>query len=583
MHVPLLEESLTFNKLRKLSKKDNPQLESVNMALLGDTSTQLMSIALKGYAQKTGFNADLFEGDYDQIDLIVSDPSSELYAKDFEFIIIYKSVEGLQKKFYNTPPQSKSSFSDHTVEYFRSLYDMISSRTKAKIIFFNFEETPDNVFYNYGNNISNSWVYQLRKINLGLMELVQSVNSCFIFDIQRLTGMYGRSNILDNKLYVLKSLVHNLDFLPLIAKALMDMINVHRGKFKKCLILDLDNTTWGGVIGDDGIDNINIGDLGVGKAFTTLQKWAKDLSLRGVILAICSKNTHEIAIEPFEKHPEMILRMDDISVFVANWESKADNIRYIQSILNIGFDSIVFLDDNPFERNLIRKELPEVTVPELPKDPVEYMPYLERLNLFETASYSGEDKNRTKRYQEESKRVEVKRSFESLDQYLSSLEMSAEIKPFDKFSLPRIVQLIQRSNQFNFRTIRYSEKEILDIMESATYETFYVKLKDKFGEYGIISLLIVEKLSDNEGFIDTWIMSCRVLKRGVEDLIMNQVVHHCKGIGIKTIKAERIPTRKNSLVKDVYSDLGYNQTEEDKFELSIASYNKRDNHIQLSE
>ena len=228
----------------------------------------------------------------------------------------------------------------------------------------------------------------------------------------------------------------------------------------------MDNTTWGGIIGDDGIEKIQIGTLGLGKAFTELQLWAKNLKERGIILAVCSKNTDHIAKEPFEKHPDMILRLEDIAVFVANWENKADNIRYIQSVLNIGFDSMVFLDDNPFERNLVRQELPEVTVPELPKDPAEYITYLQQFNLFETVSYSKLDSDRTSKYQEEAKRVGMKKSFASVDDYLGNLNMLAIAASFDDFNVPRIAQLTQRSNQFNLRTIRYTEKDVRDIMAS---------------------------------------------------------------------------------------------------------------------
>ena len=190
-------------------------------------------------------------------------------------------------------------------------------------------------------------------------------------------------------------MVLSIDALPLVGSRTLDILCAIKGDFKKCIILDLDNTTWGGVIGDDGMENIQVGSLGIGKAFTEFQYWVKKLKSRGIIVSVCSKNTESVALEPFEKHPEMVLQLDDISVFVANWENKADNIRHIQSILNIGFDSMVFIDDNPFERNIVRENLPEVTVPEMPEDPAEYLEYLYKLNLFETVSHSKLDKDRT--------------------------------------------------------------------------------------------------------------------------------------------------------------------------------------------
>jgi HAD-superfamily phosphatase, subfamily IIIC len=194
-------------------------------------------------------------------------------------------------------------------------------------------------------------------------------------------------SLISNKFYINADMPFSLDALPTIAKGVVDIVNACEGKFNKCVILDLDNTLWGGIIGDDGIDNIEIGDLGIGKAFTELQEWLKELKKRGIILCICSKNEEILAKEPFLKHPDMVLSLEDIAVFVANWKNKADNIRFIQNVLNIGFDSMVFIDDNPFERNQVKLEIPELTIPELPKDPVDYLSYLKGLNLFETTSY----------------------------------------------------------------------------------------------------------------------------------------------------------------------------------------------------
>jgi len=336
---------------------------------------------------------------------------------------------------------------------------------------------------------------------------------------------------------------------------------------------------WGGVIGDDGIEKIQVGDLGIGKAFTNLQKWAKDLKNRGIILCVCSKNTESIAKEAFIKHPDMVLRLEDIAVFVANWENKADNIRHIQSILNIGFDSMVFLDDNPFERNLVRQELPMVTVPELPEDPTEYMPYIRSLNLFETATVSEEDNKRTKRYQEEAERNQSKAKFGSIDDYLTELKMRADCVIFSKFSVPRIAQLTQRSNQFNLRTIRYSEQDIENMRFDDQKVTFQVSLQDKYGEYGLISVIIGE-IQKESLFIDTWIMSCRVLKRGVENYVLNEIVARCKELGLSKVTGEYLSTPKNAIVKDHYKNLGFSFKEaSNHWELLISTYSEKQTFI----
>ena len=230
-------------------------------------------------------------------------------------------------------------------------------------------------------------------------------------------------------------------------------------------ILDLDNTLWGGIVSEAGVRGIEIGNLGKGHAFTDFQIWLRELKRRGILLAVCSKNDESAAKAPFLEHPEMILRLDDFAVFVANWNDKAENIKEIQRSLNIGMDSMVFLDDNPFERELVRTMLPEVTVPELPADPADYLSYLKSLNLFETTAYSGEDAERTKQYQTEEKRKNLRDSAGSYEAYLESLQMTADIRLFDEFQVPRISQLCNRSNQFNLRTVRYSEKEIENIIK----------------------------------------------------------------------------------------------------------------------
>ena len=298
-----------------------------------------------------------------------------------------KSVPPAVMEYVPAAPAEKSVFAESTIATIQHWIETVNSRVQARILISNIPEWPDGVFGNYANKTSQSWLYQVRKLNVELMELAQTYENVFINDLAAIQHNKGAAFAFDPKIYASTSIAHSLDFLPLVARNTVDLIRTISGKFKKCLILDLDNTTWGGVIGDDGIEGIQVGDLGIGKAFSELQRYAKNLKDRGIILCICSKNTESVAREPFEKHPEMTLRLDDISVFVANWENKADNIRFIQSVLNIGFDSMVFLDDNPFERNLVRSELPSVTVPELPVDPVDYMPFIRTLNLFETASF----------------------------------------------------------------------------------------------------------------------------------------------------------------------------------------------------
>jgi len=338
---------------------------------------------------------------------------------------------------------------------------------------------------------------------------------------------------------------------------------------------------WGGIIGDDGMEGIQIGSLGLGKAFSEFQLWLKELKNRGILLAVCSKNSKEIAEEPFREHPDMVLRMEDIAIFVANWENKVDNIRHIQSVLNIGMDSMVFLDDNKFEREMVKSAIPDLTVPDLPEDPAEYLKYLHALNLFETSSFTEEDEDRTRLYREEAGRATLQKTFGNEAEFLQSLEMIAEVKSVDPYSAPRIAQLTQRSNQFNLRTIRYSEGEILDMSKRPDYFTLSFSLRDKFGKHGLISTVILKKMDEQSLFIDTWIMSCRVLKRGMEEFALNCIVDVAKKNNFKKLLGAYIPTRKNGLVKDHYPKLGFAKVSDEEWVLHTSEFQARQTYITL--
>jgi FkbH-like protein len=315
---------------------------------------------------------------------------------------------------------------------------------------------------------------------------------------------------------------------------------------------------FGGVIGDDGLENIQLGyDLGIGKAFIEFQQWIRKLKNRGIIIAVCSKNNEDVARTPFEKHPDMVLRLDDIAVFMANWDNKVDNIRRIQAILNISFDSMVFLDDNPVERAIVRENISGITVPDLPDDPAEYLEYLYGLNLFETVSYSTVDTERTKQYQVEARRVSLRQTFTNEVEFLKSLDMVSEVKPFDSFTIPRIAQLSQRSNQFNLRTIRYTESDLERLAQDDRYANFSFTLSDKFGDSGLVGVVILEKQDAESIFINTWFMSCRVLKRSMEYFILNTIVSYAQKGGFRKLLGEYIPTAKNRIVEYHFQQLGF--------------------------
>ncbi len=572
---------LNFKQLKRNLKKDLSGMPVVKVSLLGDSATQFLATAIKGEGVERGYNIDLFEAEYNQVERQVLDPTSELYSHEAKHTIIFQSTHKLMEKYAMMTAEEQANMADDRLDFIRT----ICAQVPGNIIYYNFPEIEDTVFGSYANKVQSSFTYQLRKLNYELMNLAQECQNLFICDLAGLQNKYGRDMMFDSTVYVSTEMLLSIDAIPYVASRTMDIICSIEGKIKKCLILDLDNTVWGGIVGDDGWENIQVGHgLGIGKAFSEFQQWVKKLKNRGIIIAVCSKNDEDKAKEPFEKNPEMVLKLDDISVFVANWENKADNIRTIQSILNIGFDSMVFLDDNPFERNMVRENVPGVTVPELPEDPGDYLEFLYSQNLFETASYSNADKDRTKQYQVEAKRVTAAKAFTNEADFLKSLNMVSEVKGFDKFNIPRVAQLSQRSNQFNLRTVRYTEDQIMAIEESNDYATFSFTLEDKFGDNGLIAVVIMEKKNETTLFVDTWFMSCRVLKRGMENFTLNTLVNYARSNGFKEIIGEYLPTAKNAMVKEHYPNLGFKQmggavSGVDMWQLDVEEYQNRECYI----
>lgn len=570
-----------FSQLKKNLKQDFSNLKMLKIAVLGDTATQFLIQALRGLGYDNGFNLEIWEADFNQIERQVFDLSSELYEFKPEIVIVFQSAHKLLGKYNKIKPEQHSSFASNELEGIENIYSNLIGNLNAKVIYYNYTEIDDSIFGNYANKTESSFLFQLRKLNYELMVFASKTANLYLCDLSSIQNQVGKDNFFQTSIYINTEMVLSIDVLPKVASKTIDLINTLNGKFKKCIILDLDNTIWGGIIGDDGIENIEIGSLGIGKAFSEFQYWIKKLKNRGIIIAICSKNTESVAQEPFEKHPDMVLHLDDISVFIANWENKADNIRQIQSILNIGFDSMVFLDDNPFERNMVRENIPEITIPELPEDPADYLEYLYTLNLFETVSFSNEDAERTKLYQIEAKRASVQQKFTNEDDFLESLNMLSLVESFNKFNTPRVAQLSQRSNQFNLRTVRYTDADIERLVNSKENFTFSFTLEDKFGDNGLICVIILQRENSDILFIDTWFMSCRVLKRGMENFVLNTVVDFAKGNGFAILKGEYLPTAKNEMVKDHYLNLGFVEQPNGNWELNLNNYENRKSFINI--
>ncbi len=334
------------------------------------------------------------------------------------------------------------------------------------------------------------------------------------------------------------------------------------GRSGKCLVLDLDNTLWGGVIGDDGLEGIVLGQgSAAGEAFVAFQRYARELGRRGVILAVCSKNDAANALEPFAQHPDMVLRRDDIACFVANWNDKAANLRRIANELNIGLDALVFVDDNPAERALVRRELPMVAVPEVTDDPESFIAALVAGGYFEAVALTDEDRARTALYAGNQAREALRETATDLEGFLRGLEMRLVWRQFDAVGLARTVQLINKSNQFNLTTKRYAEEDVRAVMEDPRAFGLQLRLLDRFGDNGVIAIVIGRLQESGAAEIDTWLMSCRVLGRQVEPTTLNLIAAQAQALGARRLVGRYVPTKKNAMVRDHYEKLGFTVVE----------------------
>lgn len=560
----------SFNELKKACKLEVGS-KVIKLAVLGNVSTQFLSKGIEGFGKLQNLNMQIFDADYNQIEEQLIDSDSEVYSFKPDYILLFFSTEKLYEEYLAEEKDSRKYFAGKYLEKIKNCWGYIEKNSDAKILQMNFTEIDDKIVGQLSLKVDTTFLYQIRKLDYLLNEEMEKNSKVYPVDLKSIQIDLGRNQFFDSALYFASKMSISINAIPSVSKIVIDVIKSMCGIIKKCLIVDLDNTLWGGVIGDDGVDGIEIGHYGKGQVFTNLQSWIKELKEYGIIIAVCSKNEESIAKEPFEKNSEMVLKLNDISIFVANWEDKAQNIKLIKESLNIGYDSIVFLDDNPFERNLVREKLPDVEVPDLPEDVALWRGFLQNKNYFDRISYNDDKSDRTKFYQAEFERKKIEKSFESIDDYLISLNMKGSANNFDERFYKRIAELTERSNQFNLRTIRYKVDDIEKIAKSSEYITRYYTLEDKFGDSGLIAVVIMKKTQEG-AFIDTFLMSCRVLKRGMEEFIVNDIVNVAKDNGIKKITGEYIKTPKNAMVKDFYKKMGFDDVGNDKYELDIEKY-----------
>jgi FkbH-like protein len=548
--------SLDYARLVRESRKlsSNGAGQEIRIALLSDAASQQFVPLLKTLFHENGVHAEFYEGAFDALELEALNPASGLYSFGPGVIVLANCTQTLRSRYYASQP---ADFLEVSTERMLRIWDALERYSSARVIQCNYPLPYERQFGNYDLKVPHSLYSVTWELNSRIALYARERSNILVCDVESIASYLGRKQWFDERLWTLSKTFCQLDCLPYVAQGLVEIVLSTLGRIVKCVILDLDNTLWGGVVGDDGPLGIAIGPHGDGEPFYHFQQFLLTLKKRGILLAVCSKNNRNSALQPFLENPGMALKYEDITVFIANFDNKADNIRVIRDTLGIGFDSMVFLDDNPFERNLVRQILPDVIVPELPEDPADYVRAVSELNLFESSSFSAEDLGRSELYQREAERLALKSTVSSIDEYLQSLDMRIKVARFEPAKIPRIAQLIQRSNQFNLTTHRYSEGECEAMMrDEANFLPLYASLSDRFGDHGLISVVVL-KVKPAELEILDWLMSCRVLTRGVEQFLMNRVFAVANQMGLRRVLGQYIPTAKNGMVKEFYVQFGF--------------------------
>jgi FkbH-like protein len=562
--------------------------KAARLAILSSCTTAQLHPAIRVAGLRRNIPITLYESDYGQYWQELSDPHSELHS--FAPTVILFALDGHHLTAGIHAGLSATDV-DQSLEEIKSRLVECWRLARAAFHCPILQQTPLPVHTPLlGNNeqrLPGSKAAFLARLSADLRQMVEA-EGVDLLNIDQRVAQDGLAAWHDPGLWHRAKQEISPAAAPVYGDLVGRIIAARQGRSAKCLVLDLDNTLWGGVVGDDGLEGLVLGQgSALGEAFVAFQHYARELSRRGIILAVCSKNDEANAIEPFERHPEMVLKRGDIASFVANWSDKAANIRTIATELNIGLDALVFVDDNPFERTLVRQELPMVAVPEIGDDPTFYAQILADAGYFEGLAVTQEDRERTGQYQGNLQREALRASTTDLPAYLRSLEMQLIWRRFDQIGLSRTVQLINKTNQFNLTTRRYEEADVVAVMQNERSFGLQLRLLDRFGDNGIISI-IIGRMQADDLLIDTWLMSCRVLGRQVEPTTLNLIAAQARSLGARKLIGEYVPTKKNAMVRDHYEKLGFTVTERDaaggsRAILDLASFTPADTFIDVRE
>ena len=578
-----------IQKKRRLCRefRASEGLRPIRIAVLGGTTTNELVDLLELVLLANGFDPLFHQSEYNRFfeDAVLEPEKIAAFRPDIVYVCThYKNIRSL-------PQISASETDSHAsleaeLERFQSIWSSLHQFVGCQIIQNNFEAPPP-LLGNLDAVLSGGPVRFINQLNLEFAKRAAGNSRLSIHDLNSVAATIGLNHWFDWSRWFSYKILTTPEANLAIARSVAAMILAIRGTSKKCLVLDLDNTLWGGVIGDDGLEKIQIGkETALAEAYAAFQEYCLALRNRGVLLAVCSKNNEEVARSGFT-HPSSILKLEHFSAFRANWDPKHDNLRSIALELNLGLDSFVFIDDNPAERALVAAQLPEVTVPEVGDDVALYPDILQAGRYFEAISLSAEDFSRAELYEKNALRSAAQVTFNNYGEYLDSLEMTAEIEPFKALYLDRITQLLNKTNQFNLTTRRYTLAEIERIAGSPEYVALYGKLKDAFGDNGLISAIVGHQRGSDLD-IDLWIMSCRVLKREMELAMLDTLVEACRERGVTRLLGSYLPTPKNGLVADHYKTLGFSLIAEEegggsRWSLDLDGYIPKSTHIRISQ
>ncbi len=564
-----------------------PGLQDIKIAVLGGSTTSEVVDFLEFYLLCHGFRPAFYQSEYGRFyeEATLEPEKIKAFGPDF----LYIHTHYLNAGKLPSAGMSLAAIDDllaGEMWRFKEMWSTLQKEVGCQIIQNNFEHKPLNAFGNLDSVIPTGHNHYLQELNREFARCAASDASLTINDIQFEAASLGLTNWFDWNRWFSYKIVTTPEGSAAIGKSVAALINAIRGRAKKCLVLDLDNTLWGGVIGDDGPEHIHIGrETAMAEAHTALQQYCLSLRERGILLAVCSKNDEEVAKSGF-KHPDSVLKLEHFSAFKANWNPKHESIEAIANELSLGLDSFVFLDDNPAERAIVAAQLPSVEVPDVGTDVALFPSILQGLHYFEAVSLSKEDLQRAEKYSENAARVTQQAKFANYGEYLKSLAMTAEINAFQPVYLDRITQLINKSNQFNLTTRRYTYPEIQRISESADYVHIYGRLRDTFGDNGLVSV-IIGRLEDATLSIELWIMSCRVLKRDMEVAMLDALVERAKTAGARELVGRYIRSERNGMVADHYERLGFQRTsppdseKESTWFLNPETYVPRNQHIAM--